>query len=81
MKYKNFIFFSIVFVAISLFQFPKMIEAVNDNTEIGLNFNNDVSTGSGSTSSDPTSSDSISSSTIESSTSETSQTSTYESNN
>ncbi|EOL43209.1 hypothetical protein [Enterococcus caccae] len=76
MKYKNFIFFSIVFVAISLFQFPKMIEAVNDNTEIGLNFNNDVSTGSGSTSSD-----SISSSTIESSTSETSQTSTYESNN
>lgn len=66
MKKRGLIFLSIIFIVISLFQFSKVSEAANYNTEIGLTFNTDVATGS----------DSTSSSKIESSTSETSQTST-----
>ncbi|WP_375179746.1 LPXTG cell wall anchor domain-containing protein [Enterococcus rotai] len=51
MKYKKIVFFSIAFVAVFLFQFPKVVEAVNYNTEIGLTFNSDVASGSESTSS------------------------------
>lgn len=51
MKKKYFILLSIIFITLPLFQFSKVAEAVNYDTEIGLTFNSDVSVSGDSSSS------------------------------